>query len=91
MVEPSMAHRFKIQTMTRDQVSFAIKLAANEGWNSGLHDVSCFYNTDPYGFLSASWTAARSAASPQFRTTLHLEALHLVLLAVTLLCQNTGG
>jgi GNAT superfamily N-acetyltransferase len=46
-----MTNRFEIQTMIQEQVNFAIELAANEGWNPGLHDASCFYNTDPRGFL----------------------------------------
>ncbi len=46
-----MTHRFEIHTMTQDQVDFAIQLAADEGWNPGLHDASCFYNTDPCGFF----------------------------------------
>ena len=46
-----MSHRFEIQTMKQEQVSFAIKLAANEGWNPGLHDADAFYNTNPNGFL----------------------------------------
>jgi hypothetical protein len=46
-----MTHRFEIQTMTQDQVNFAIQLATDEGWNPGLHDATCFYKTDPCGFF----------------------------------------
>ena len=37
--------------MQRDDVAFAIDLAAREGWNPGLHDAECFYAADPGGFL----------------------------------------
>lgn len=42
-----------IQTMRRDEVGFAIDLAAAEGWNPGLHDADCFHAADPGGFLVA--------------------------------------
>jgi GNAT superfamily N-acetyltransferase len=42
-----------IQTMRRDEVGFAIELAAAEGWNPGLHDAGCFHAADPGGFLVA--------------------------------------
>jgi GNAT superfamily N-acetyltransferase len=37
--------------MMRDEVDFAIELAAKEGWNPGLSDADCFYRTDPDGFF----------------------------------------
>jgi len=37
--------------MNRSEVDMAIKLAAKEGWNPGLFDAECFYQTDPSGFL----------------------------------------
>lgn len=37
--------------MRGDEVSFALDLAAKEGWNPGLHDAECFYAADPGGFL----------------------------------------
>lgn len=40
-----------IRTMTRDDVDFAIRLAAKEGWNPGLSDAECFYAADPEGFF----------------------------------------
>ena len=43
---------YKIRTMNEDEVFLAIELAANEGWNPGLEDASCFYQTDRHGF----WT-----------------------------------
>jgi GNAT superfamily N-acetyltransferase len=46
-----MTNGFEIQTMSRDQVDFAVELAANEGWNPGLHDAAAFYNADPHGYF----------------------------------------
>jgi len=40
-----------IRPMTRDDVDFAIRLAAKEGWNPGLSDAECFYAADPEGFF----------------------------------------
>lgn len=40
-----------IRTMTREDVDFAIRLAAKEGWNPGLSDADCFYAADPEGFF----------------------------------------
>ncbi len=37
--------------MLRDDVDFALELAAREGWNPGIHDGDCFYYTDPEGFF----------------------------------------
>jgi len=37
--------------MTRDEVEFAIDLAAEEGWNPGIHDGDCFFAADPNGFF----------------------------------------
>jgi GNAT superfamily N-acetyltransferase len=42
---------FQVRTMRRDELSFAIGLAAKEGWNPGLHDAECFFAADPNGFL----------------------------------------
>jgi hypothetical protein len=42
-----------IRTMCRDEVPFALELAAREGWNPGLHDAHCFAEADPDGFLVA--------------------------------------
>ncbi len=39
-----------IRTMTREDVDFAIKLAADEGWNPGLSDAGCFHVADRHGF-----------------------------------------
>lgn len=37
--------------MRREELAFAIDLAAREGWNPGLHDGECFFTADPRGFL----------------------------------------
>ena len=37
--------------MRRDELAFAIDLAAREGRNPGLHDADCFFAADPDGFL----------------------------------------
>src|SRR4051794_27818590 len=42
---------FQIRTMRREDLAFAIDMAAREGWNPGLHDAECFHATDPHGFL----------------------------------------
>lgn len=42
-----------IRTMTRDDVAFAIRMAAKEGWNPGLSDADTFYAADPEGFFIA--------------------------------------
>ena len=34
---------YVIRTMERSEVDFAVGLAANEGWNPGLHDADCFF------------------------------------------------
>ncbi|WP_407356390.1 GNAT family N-acetyltransferase [Methanolobus sp. WCC5] len=39
--------------MKREEVSFAIEMAASEGWNPGIHDGGIFYDTDPEGFFVA--------------------------------------
>lgn len=44
---------FHIRQMRLDEVPVAVDLAAAEGWNPGLHDGECFYQTDPAGFLVA--------------------------------------
>ena len=37
--------------MTKADVELAVDWAAREGWNPGLNDAVCFYDTDPYGFF----------------------------------------
>lgn len=41
----------QIRPMLPGEVAFAVDLAANEGWNPGLHDAECFYAADHGGFL----------------------------------------
>jgi len=40
-----------IRPMSRGEMDFAVQMAANEGWDPGLHDAEYFYRTDPQGFL----------------------------------------
>ncbi len=42
-----------VQKMRRDEVDFAVDMAALEGWNPGLYDGEIFYNMDPEGFFMA--------------------------------------
>ena len=42
---------YHIRAMTHGELDIAIAWANAEGWNPGLHDADCFYNTDPTGFL----------------------------------------
>ncbi|MBA4391917.1 MAG: GNAT family N-acetyltransferase [Desulfobacca sp.] len=46
-----MPKELVIKTMSREEVDFAVELAAKEGWNPGLYDGDCFYQADPEGFL----------------------------------------
>ncbi len=46
-----MSKKYKVRTMTKDEISIAIEWAAKEGWNPGLYDGECFYQTDPTGFF----------------------------------------
>lgn len=46
-----MGVEFVIKTMKKRDVDLAVEWAAREGWNPGLHDADCFYQTDPQGFL----------------------------------------
>jgi GNAT superfamily N-acetyltransferase len=47
----SRINDLQVRTMRREELSFAIDLAAEEGWNPGLHDAACFFAADPCGFL----------------------------------------
>lgn len=46
-----MTKAYQIRAMRRDELDFAVELAANEGWNPGLHDAQAFFATDNSGFL----------------------------------------
>jgi ribosomal protein S18 acetylase RimI-like enzyme len=39
--------------MRREELAFAIDLAAQEGWNPGIYDAECFFAADSSGFLIA--------------------------------------
>lgn len=43
----------KIRRMKREEVEFAIEMAAAEGWNPGIHDGELFYEADQEGFFIA--------------------------------------
>lgn len=47
-----MIKDYLIETMNQDEVNLAITWAAQEGWNPGIHDATCFYQTDPHGFFA---------------------------------------
>lgn len=40
-----------IRRMQENEVPIAIDWAKKEGWNPGLHDAACFYETDKQGFF----------------------------------------
>ncbi|MBN9227908.1 MULTISPECIES: GNAT family N-acetyltransferase [Legionella] len=44
--------KYRIERMTREEVSVAVEWARKEGWNPGLNDAECFYQTDPQGFFA---------------------------------------
>jgi hypothetical protein len=44
-----------IRPMSRGQLDLAVQWAADEGWNLGLKDADCFYQTDPDGSLLRRW------------------------------------
>ena len=46
-----MTEKPLIRTMTREDVDFAVRLAAGEGWNPGLSDAGSFHAADPEGFF----------------------------------------
>lgn len=46
-----MAGAYRVRTMRREKVDFAVEQAAREGWNPGLHDADAFFAADAGGFL----------------------------------------
>jgi ribosomal protein S18 acetylase RimI-like enzyme len=46
-----MTEAYQVRAMSQDELNFAVELAANEGWNPGVHDAEAFFATDPGGFL----------------------------------------
>ena len=53
---------YQIRCMTRDHLSTAMRWAAREGWNPGLHDLDPLYNVDPQGFFMG-WLGEGPVAS----------------------------
>ncbi len=43
--------RFRVRPMSRDELPLALRWAAEEGWNPGLHDAEPFWAADPHGFF----------------------------------------
>lgn len=43
--------QYVITSMTPDDMTDAIQWAKDQGWNPGLEDANCFYQTDPKGFF----------------------------------------
>ncbi|MDF1677149.1 MAG: GNAT family N-acetyltransferase [Legionellaceae bacterium] len=46
-----MTQSYVIERMTASDMAYAVQWAADAGWNPGLHDKYCFYQTDPNGFF----------------------------------------
>lgn len=44
-------NQYTIRKMQAHEVQIAINWAQNEGWNPGIHDAHCFYQTDSQGFF----------------------------------------
>lgn len=42
---------YSIKQMSRKDLELALDWAVQEGWNPGLFDADCFYQTDPQGFF----------------------------------------
>jgi hypothetical protein len=42
--------KYQIRTMTRSELDLTVDWAAAEGWNPGLDDAECFFQTDSSGF-----------------------------------------
>ncbi len=45
-----MKQEYIVRKMLKEEAPMAIEWAANEGWNPGLHDLDCFWETDPEGW-----------------------------------------
>lgn len=46
-----MKNIYTITNMSYEDLEFVVTWAEQEGWNPGLHDAKCFFNTDPKGFF----------------------------------------
>lgn len=49
--ESNMHDQYIVSRMNKNEVTIAIEWARKEGWNPGLHDAQCFYQTDSNGFF----------------------------------------
>jgi hypothetical protein len=51
-MNPQDTHaQFIVHRMERGEVDRIREWAIDEGWNPGLHDAGCFFETDPNGFF----------------------------------------
>ncbi|MFH0733126.1 MAG: GNAT family N-acetyltransferase [bacterium] len=41
---------YVVRKMKKEEANLAIEWASDEGWNPGLYDLDCFWNTDPDGW-----------------------------------------
>ncbi len=48
-----MLQNYTIRNISREELDIAVNWAASEGWNPGIHDTECFYQTDPAGYFMA--------------------------------------
>lgn len=46
-----MKGTYIVERMQPEEMHLALAWAADEGWNPGIHDADCFYQTDPQGFF----------------------------------------
>lgn len=49
----SALRHLTITNMKLAELQTAVEWAKTEGWNPGVHDAECFYQTDPQGFYAA--------------------------------------
>lgn len=47
-----MKENYIVERMNEAEVQLAVAWAAREGWNPGLNDAKCFFETDPHGFFA---------------------------------------
>jgi hypothetical protein len=52
---------FRIRTMRPDEIALALDWGAEEGWNPGLADASCFGAADPSGFFIGEYEGEPAA------------------------------
>jgi GNAT superfamily N-acetyltransferase len=51
--QPFKLNQIAITQMNQREVELAVDWARQEGWNPGIHDAECFFQTDPNGFYAA--------------------------------------